>query len=394
MTLQQATLLRRRTIPEEDAFAQLGLRAGAFLVSPAVEIIGGYDTNPARTPGGRASPLITVAPELLARSDWVRHEVTAILRGSYTAYSQTPEQDRPAFDGRITGRLDVTRDTALLGEGTLVVGTDNPGSPNVQAGLSRFPIYTTLGGSGGFLQRFNRVEVAVKGTVERTEYQDSQFTDGTSQSNADRDFNRYAILMRTSYELMPGIKPFVEAGYDTRIHDLPVDRAGLQRDSTGWTVRAGSSFAFWRLLTGEIAIGYLERHYVDPTLQPLRGPTLDAALVYAFSALTNVKLTASTVASETTVPGTAGVFTHNVGVELEHAFRRWLIGSVKFSYGVDNYVGSPRVDDRYALSATLIYKLNRMMQVKAELREEWLRSTVPTADYAATVMLVGLRLQR
>ena len=30
-----ATLLRRRTAAEEDAFAQLGLRAGAFIVSPA-----------------------------------------------------------------------------------------------------------------------------------------------------------------------------------------------------------------------------------------------------------------------------------------------------------------------------------------------------------------------
>ena len=43
---------------------------------------------------------------------------------------------------------------------------------------------------------------------------------------------------------------------------------------------------------------------------------------------------------------------------------------------------------------SLIYKLNREMQVRAEVREEWLRSTVPTADYVATVMLLGLRLQR
>ena len=42
----------------------------------------------------------------------------------------------------------------------------------------------------------------------------------------------------------------------------------------------------------------------------------------------------------------------------------------------------------------LVYKLNRRSQVKAEFREEWLRSTVPTADYMATVMLLGLRLQR
>jgi hypothetical protein len=394
MTTAQSTLLRRRTAPEEDAFAQLGLRAGAFTVLPAVEIIGGYDTNPARTPGGKPSALITVAPELLAKSDWIRHEVTATLRGSYTAYGQTPELDRPAFDGKVTGRLDVTHNTALIGEGTFVVGTDNPGSPNIQAGLTRFPIYTTLGGALGLTQRFNRVEVAIKGGAERTEYQDSVFTDGTSASNHDRDFNRYAILMRTSYDLMPGIKPFVEAGTDVREHDVAFDRAGVQRDSTGWTVKAGSTLSFYRLLTGEFAIGYIERDYKDPTLQSLRGPSLDASLVYAFSALTNVKLTASTVASETTVPGTAGVFTRNAGVEVEHAFRRWLIGSLKFNYGFDDYVGSTRKDDRYAISGTLIYKLNRMMQLKAEVREEWLRSSVPGVDYAATVMLLGLRLQR
>jgi len=394
LAAQQATLLRRRTAPEEDAFAQLGLRAGTFLVLPAVEIIGGYDTNPARTPGGKASSLITVAPELLAKSDWSRHEVTATLRGSYTAYGATPELDRPALDGKVAGRLDVTRNTALIGEGTFVVGTDNPGSPNVQAGLTRFPIYTTVGGSLGFQQRFNRVEVTAKGTAERTEYQDSVFTDGTTHNNDDRNFNRYAILMRTSYDLMPGIKPFVEGGYDTRIHDLQVDSFGFQRDSTGFTVKAGSTFSLYRLLTGEIALGYIERDYADPSLQPLRGPSIDASLVYALSALTSIKLTASTVAAETTVPGTAGVFTRNAGVEVEHAFRRWLIGSVKFNYGLDDYVGSPRKDDRYAISGTLTYKLNRMMQVKAELREEWLRSNVPGVDYAATVMLLGLRLQR
>ena len=388
------TLLRRRTAVEEDAFAQLGLRAGAFIVLPAVEITGGYDTNPGRGPVARGSSLLTVAPELLAKSDWERHEITANLRGSYTAYGQTPELDRPAFDGKIAGRLDVTRDTSLLGEGTLVVGTDNPGSPNVQAGLSRFPIFTTIGGSAGIGQRFNRVEVTAKTTVERTEYQDSQFTDGTTETNHDRDFNRYATLVRTSYDLMPGIKPFVEGGYDVREHDQQFDRFGIERDSTGWTLKGGSSFSFARTLTGEFAVGYIERDYKDPSLQQLRGLSFDGSLIYALSALTNVKFTAQTVAGETTVPGTAGIFTRNAGVEVEHAFRRWLIGAVKFNYGYDDYVGSPRKDNRYALSGTVTYKLNRMMQVKAEVREEWLRSSVSGVDYNASVFLLGMRLQR
>jgi len=184
----------------------------------------------------------------------------------------------------------------------LIVGTDNPGSPNVQAGLTRFPIYTTLGGTFGLTQRFNRVDVTVKGTAERTEYQDSKFTDGTTGSNTDRDFNRFGGTLRTSYDLMPGLKPFVEVAADTREHDIQFDRFGVQRDSNGWTAKGGTTFEFSRLLTGEVAAGWIQRKYKDPSLQELNGFLFDASLIYAMSALTNVKLTAATVAAETTVP--------------------------------------------------------------------------------------------
>ena len=392
LTTASTTLLRRRTAAEQDAFAPLGLRTGAFLVLPSVELTGGYDTNPARTPNGRSSSFVTVSPEVIARSDWTRHEVTASLRGSYTAYDKTPELDRPSFDGKITGRLDVTRNTALIGEGILIVGTDNPGSPNVQAGLTRFPIYTTLGGTFGLTQRFNRVEVTAKGTVERTEYQESKFTDGTTGSNADRDYNRLGGTLRTSYDLMPGLKPFVEVAADTRQHDLEFDRFGLRRDSDGWSVKGGSTFDVSRVLTGEASIGWINRKYEDASLQELNGFLFDASLIYVMSALTKVKLTAQTVAAETTVPGTAGVLTRNAGIELEHSFRRWLVGAVKFNYGLDDYVGSTRKDDRYSIGGTLTYKLNRWAQAKAEIRQEWLRSTVAGVDYDATVFMLGMKL--
>jgi hypothetical protein len=32
--------------------------------------------------------------------------------------------------------------------------------------------------------------------------------------------------------------------------------------------------------------------------------------------------------------------------------------------------------------------------VKAEVREDWLRSSTPGADYAATVFMLGVKLQR
>lgn len=389
-----ATLLRRRTAIEDDPFAPTGVHAGTFYLRPAIEVTGGYDTNPARTPGGKSSSLLVVSPELLARSDWSRHELTAALRGSYTTYGSTPQLDRPAFDGKLNGRIDVTRDTQIDLEGRALVGTDSPGSPNIQADLRRFPIFTTIGGTAGVAQRFNRIEVALKGTIDRTDYQDSQFTDGTTGNNADRNYFRYGGALRTSYDLMPGLRPFVEVAADTRNHDVQVDRFGLERDSVGWSAKAGSTFEFTRKLTGEVSVGYLERSYKDPTLPALNGILVDGALIYSASALTNVKLIANTQAAETTIPGVAGVLTRNAGVEVEHAFRRWLIGAIKFNYGFDDYIGSDRKDNRYAASAAITYKLNREMQVRGEFRQEWMNSTQPGVDYVASVFLVGMRLQR
>ena len=67
------------------------------------------------------------------------------------------------------------------------------------------------------------------------------------------------------------MKPFVEVEGDTRVHDLQFDRSGYQRDSSGGYAKAGTSFEFTRLLTGELSIGYAARNYVDPRLNRLAG---------------------------------------------------------------------------------------------------------------------------
>ena len=138
-TAASATLLRRRTAARRMRSRRSACVPARSCVLPAIESHRRLRHQSGAHAGRTPSSFVTVSPELLARSDWLRHEVTATLRGSYTAYDKTPELDRPAFDGKVTGRLDVTRNTALIGEGTLIVGTDNPGSPNVQAGLYALP---------------------------------------------------------------------------------------------------------------------------------------------------------------------------------------------------------------------------------------------------------------
>lgn len=396
---------RRRLKQDLDPFGAVGDYAGSFLIKGAVEVMGGYDSNPARFPAPKGSAFYTVAPELLIASDWTRHALVADLRGSFTGYDKTfPAEsgtinfapvniDRPDFTGHIDGRLDVDRDLALTSELRLRVGADNPGSPNIQAGLAKFPLYTTTGGTLGFYQDFNRLNISGGATVDRTSYQDSPLTNGVSTTNADRNFNQYGGVARASYEILPGLKPFGEIDVDTRIHDVNADRFGYQRDSNSVSGKAGTSFEFTRLITGEASIGYGVRAYQDPRLANLNGLLTSASLIWAMTPLTTVKFLSNSSLDETTLPGASGVLTRTYTAEVDHDFRRWLTAIGKFTYGTLDYQGGNRLDKIYTISGDLVYKLNRTFQIKAQVRRDILESSVAGASSASNVFMLGVRVQ-
>ena len=275
----------------------------------------------------------------------------------------------------------------------MLLSTDNPGSPNIQAGLAKYPIFTTFGGTLGVDQNFNRLNIAVGGTVDRTVYQNSTLTDGSVSSNDDRNFNQFGGVGRASYELTPAVKPFVEVEGDTRVHDLALDRSGYARDSSGGFVTGGTSFEFTRLLTGEISIGYTARDYVDPRLNRLEGLLTAASLTWTATPLTTAKFFSTTAVAETTVPGASGVLTRTYTVEVDHDFRRWLTAIGKFTYGTLDYQGYGRNDKIYTVEGDVIYKMTRNLWLKGTLRRDILDSNIVGASSASTVVMLGVRLQ-
>jgi hypothetical protein len=380
-----------------DPYEALGIKAGNFLILPAVELSTGYSNNPQHAPGGPGSLYFVAAPELHVRSDWATNSLTADVTGSYIDYANstfTPSLNVPSLNAKVDARLDATRDTQILLELRDTIATDNPGSPNIQAGLAKLPIDNTVGGSVGVAEQFGRIGVTLKGTFDRSTYQPSDLTDGTTSSNDYRDFDQYGGILRVAYEIDPGFKPYVEVGTDTRIHDAPVDIFGENRNSIGTTGKAGADIDLFGSLTGEVAVGYLQRDYQDPTLPNVGGVTLDGALLWQATALTSAKFTASSEVNESILQGVSGAFSRDVALEVDHAFRTWLIANGQIGYGRDEYAGLGRDDNRYFTAAGLTYKMNRDMQIKGEVREDWLTSNVSGVAYSATSFLMTLRLQR
>jgi hypothetical protein len=393
---------RRRLKVDDDPFGAVGFYRGSMLFKPAIEFHTGYDTNPTRINNGKGSWLYMVSPELLVASDWERHSLIADLRGSFTGYSLKNEVgsaapidiDRPDFTGKVNGRVDISRDTRINTETRLHVGTDNPGSPNIQANLQRYPLFASFGSTLGASHAYNRFEITASGTVDRSVYQQSTLSDGTHSSNSDRNFNQFGGTLRGSYEILPQIKPFGEVSIDRRERDEEIDRSGFARNSKGQIARVGSTFELGRLITGEASIGYGRRSYEDPRLRDAQGVLIAGSLIWQPTSLTKVTLGANTSVDESTLPGVSGVINRSYNAQVEHAFRRYLIATFKAGFTTADYDGSDRFDKIYSVGGDLVYKFNRDLQLKAQLRHDWLKSTIPAADYQATLFMLGVRVQR
>ncbi|QCK84675.1 hypothetical protein E8L99_02185 [Phreatobacter aquaticus] len=389
----------RRPQPETDAFTPIGLRLGSFVVTPVLDSVLGYDSNSRRVSTAiQGSAYNQTYGEVSAKSDWSRHELTARIRGTYSAYFSTPDVNRPELAMVANGRIDVTRDTRIETEARYNLTAQSPGSSNLPSAagtsLSGLPLVRQYGGTVGVVQDINRLQLTLRGTLDRYTYDDAVTQNGTVIQQGERNYNAYGGRLRASYELTPGMRPFVEAGVERRVFDTLLATSGYLQGSTAQTFRVGSTFELTRLVTGEISAGYLVRRDVDPTLREIRMPVFDAALTWTPTGLTTVRFVAKSTVDESFTTGAAGIQRRDVSVELEHAFRRWLIGTAKLAYGNDLYAGTTRQDQRLVASLGVVYKANRMLQIRGEVRREQLFSNTSGSGYSANVFLLGLRLMR
>ncbi|MTV30063.1 outer membrane beta-barrel protein [Rhodoblastus acidophilus] len=385
--------VRTRPKVEDKPYAPIGIDVGLLRVKPYFESDIGYNDNPGGTPNRIATPSAFTRQEMgvAAESDWSNHSFTGRLRLGYNDYFNAHYSDAPDGAGGFLLRLDVARDLKINVDGLYSVSTQGANSPNIiNAGqLKNRPIIAILGGGLGVSKTFNRLELTLRGSVERDYWQDAYFTDGFTQNLSAYSYDAYGVGGRASYELTPGVKPFVEANVDTRLHD-----GAFWRDSTGVQARAGSTFEITRLLTGVVSVGYGQRNYRDPLLIPLRGPLLDSSLLWTATPLTRVTLRGTTTMDETTIPLSPGALTHAVNLQVAHDLMRNVTLTAMGGFTTSRYEGVNLIQTTYQSGLLAEYSLTRSVVIKGSFTHQRLDSNQPGSDYTANIIMVGLRLQR
>ena len=401
VAVTQTIKAKPRPKVEINPYDPVGIGIGTLRLTPFVETSTGYDSNPDRlssTSNPTGSKLFRADGGFKLRSDWTRDDFQADMRLGYVDYVDYQQANRPDGAGGFVGRYDVTRDTAIDVAGHFNLDTQRPGAPAISSGLPNVtvtnrPIIFSAGVSAGATEKFDRLEVSLRGSFDRTIYQNAYYNDGSTLNLASTDYNDYGVTGRVAYEISPNLKPFVEATADTRVHDDWVDPYGYERDSTGIAARGGASIRISDLLRGEAAGGYAERDYKDPRLPQLRGPTIDASLIYTPTPLTTVTLRGSTTLNETTVENASGALTHTITGQISHDLLRNLAISAVGSYFTNDYQGASLYEKGYSAGVKLEYKITRSIAVRASYSHERLSSNSVGDDYTANVFLVGLRIQ-
>ncbi len=389
----------RRPAVEADPFAPVGVRAGQFRVLPFVETSTGYETNPNQVSlGVKPSAVLRAAGGVDIISDFPTHSLTASLRGGYSDFPSNSNANRPDLSGVVDGRIDVTRDDQILTEGRLAVATQTPGSPLLAVPNSVFivtrPTIVSEGATLGAAHRFNRLIVDLRGTYDRVQYGDAIQSDGSLFRYSQDNYNDLGVVARASYELTPQFVPFVEAGFDARVRDNPIDLSGYFRDSTGEVVRAGSTVEIARLLTGTVSAGYANRHYADLRLPNLNGPTVNGALIYALTPLTTITARVSTTLSETTLAGASGAISRLISVEIGHVFARQFAVSAIAAYQNNQYQGIAVNENFTQFTLKGAYSFTRDVQLITSVSQQNLQSSLVGNSYRDTIFLTGVRLQR
>ncbi|MEH3116410.1 MAG: outer membrane beta-barrel protein [Methylorubrum populi] len=384
----------RRPLPPDTAYAPLGIQLGTFTLLSAFTQSVGYDSNPDQIGSTRLRPSLTLRSEaeLALRSAWSASEFTAEMSGSYLEYPQNPEASRPNAVGTSRLRIDIDRDTRFELETRFLLDSQRLGSPDLGTAATTRPIFATYGATAGVQESFNRLQLSLRGSIDRSTFEDAQLGDGTLIRQSDRDANQYGLRLRAGYEISPTITPFVETFLDTRIYDSPVDQFGLRRDSDGIAFTAGATVQLNGALTAEVSGGLQHRSYVDRTLQDIDAPLINAALIWSVSPLTTVRFNQQTGVVETAVPGSSGAFTDAATLEVQHDLLRNLSITLGGAYLSNTYDGVNIRERGFSATARFDYRFNRWLALRGSYIYSTLTSTLPLSSYEAHTVLLGVRV--
>ncbi len=380
--------VQSRPRPDYEA---IGARFGSFYLYPRVEVQAELNDNIYANQTEVDDTIWHLRPEVVAESDWSNHFVTAYARGAIKRFTDhESENSEEVFLGG-SGRIDATRRTKL-GFGADYADSVEPRTSPSAPDNSREPVnfeaaqaFASASHTGG------RLRLSARGDWRELNYQDGRTGAGAPIDQDFRDRAVTSLTGRVDYAVSPDTAFFLQATVNSR--DYEVDTiAQPGRDSTGSEVVAGASFELGASSRGELAVGYIEQDFDNPTYNDFSGFGARAQLEWFVSELTTVTAAAGRTVEDAANPGVGGFLSTNGNMRIDHELLRNVVLSGQLIYGRDEYEDIDREDRRTGAILGATYFLNRNLGLNLSASTLDTSSSGANADIDYRVNKVALAL--
>ncbi|WP_208977843.1 outer membrane beta-barrel protein [Labrenzia sp. 011] len=363
-----------------------GIRLGSFTLTPQLTVSSGWTDNTAGAANGTSGGFYSLSPDVALTSGWSRHQFDMSLRGTFTGYPESPDDNDTSVTAAANLRLDISEATQVNTGLAYSYAREDDSSAESTSGTDNVQ---TLSGTLGATRAIGLVAATASVGAERNIYT----SDGGS-SESGRDNTLYSTTLRLDGNTGSVLSPFVEGSLLLRRYDQTCsDSLCEKRDANGYQLRGGLTVASGPKITGELGAGWRIEDIEDSRLENLSGLVVDGSLVWSPSRLTTVTAGVGTSFDSTDIDGASGSIIYSGDIRLAHAFSDRLVAETGLGYSYRTYQGVSIEESTLTGLGGLTFALTRNVALTADYTHSRFDSSQSGSDYTENAVEAGLRFR-
>lgn len=368
-----------------------GIRAGNFILFPALDTRAYYDDNIFGASGKKTDDIRTeLAPALVIQSHLPRHILNFALDGRLVSFAENDDQNfldgRAAFDGAL--HIDNAHTLAISAETRL------SHEERDELSASRFadeatPIHNTKV-SIGLTRDVGKLYGTLSASAQHTDYFDVDAIGGGRLDQDTRDNDIYSGQLRTGYRFSPGFEAIGKLSLLRLLHSSDASSA---LDATGFEALAGLAMETSPLLRWRLLGGYGIRDYDDPTTENAATALFEGQVEWLPTQRMTLYATIGREFTDTTGNGFAGWVETSVKGRMEYEIYNNIVLKAGLGYAQADFAESNRTDNILTGNIGLEYYINKNWLFTFSYEYENRQSDVDLYDMERNRFMIGAKLR-
>lgn len=378
------------------AYDPQGIRAADFVFSPAITAGTRYNDNVYATDRNEKSDLIhRLTTRLAANSDFIRHRINFSIEAERGIHQKETQENYTDYKASVSGQIDVSGQTTI----PLLLNYERNhikrGSPDDLIALSptEYDLWTA---SSGLVHAGRSFMVKILATLRDYNYSDGRSSSGALVRHSDRDRSEKSLYASIGLPEEGYFAPFVYGEVTDIDYDTGSDLNGLNRNSKGYEIGAGSIVNVSRMTKTSFHAGYVQRKTEDARLSDTGHLTYGVNIVWEPSTLASFTLSGHRRFNETLQSGSPGRIESNIGLSMNYEIFPNLFLRPAVNYTISDYEGIDREVEHISGEIGSTYKMNQNLWLSGSYRyitQEETGSRQNQRDFENNVFDLSLKLQ-